>query len=270
MIIDNSMILRRPPPDGFGYIYMIIVDTGIYVGQTIKDLNTRLIQHKSNVKRNFKTKLYNKIRKYPNSISIELLEIVSKNDLTKVEEFYIKTLKTFSGDKIKDFLNMIEEPTDSPMNNINIRKKQKKSQNTPRMIKRKKEVMNKNWADPVYREKMANQWKDPVFRKKHAESMNKVFNDPLYIEKQRKNSIIMWEDPNFREKYLKIINEPAYKERMFQINKHKSKSVISIETGEIFRSIREAERKTGVERSLISYHCKNKVKNPRWKFFNIQ
>ena len=44
------------------------------------------------------------------------------------------------------------------------------------------------------------------------------------------------------------------------------KQVLRIEDNQIFKSIREAERKTGISRQTIIKHCQNKVKTPKWRY----
>lgn len=54
-----------------------------------------------------------------------------------------------------------------------------------------------------------------------------------------------------------------------KIGKAHSKKVLCVETGEVFESTRDAQRKTGIHQSSISYACNGKYKTTggyHWKF----
>ena len=83
-------------------------------------------------------------------------------------------------------------------------------------------------------------------------------------EHKRKNSEAH-KGKTFSEEHKRKMSE-AQKNR-----KDQSKKVICIETGEIFDSIKDAYRKTGISDSHISMVCNGKLKTTggyHWKFYN--
>lgn len=247
--MDNN---RIDPPKGFGYIYLLIINnSNYYIGHTKQRLDRRLRGHKSkSKKKKDNSKLYNKIYKYIDFLKIEMIDIAPIEEILSVEAFYIKSLKVFTNKD--EFLNVDLNPDKNPLYCESAKSKRIKNILKIKSRKKRSKVSIKMWSDPIFKlensKKIKNATNTPEEKKRRSESAKKKWEDPVYRENQQK----------YRETSLYQKNRT-----MSQKNR---KKIQHIETGIIYDSIREAARETKTIRSLIMKHCKNLVKNPKWKY----
>ncbi len=83
-----------------------------------------------------------------------------------------------------------------------------------------------------------------------GEGVTEDRNTPEYKERQRRFAKESWSKPEYIAKLRKTLKD----------NGHYS-SVMCNETGEVFDSLREAERETGIDSRTISYCCRGKRPN---------
>lgn len=91
--------MKNKKPFGIIYKATNLINGKPYIGQTVKTLHKRKIEHKSNVKRNSKNYyFYNGIKKYgwDNFEWVTICECSSRDELNEKETFYINELNSLA------------------------------------------------------------------------------------------------------------------------------------------------------------------------------
>lgn len=114
---------------------------------------------------------------------------------------------------------------------------------------------NDLWNDKEYRElqikERKERWNNKEFRKHHSESMKIAMNKSDYKDKQAEITKNRWESGNFDEVHCK--------------------TVICLETGEIYKSITDASKLTNICRGDIGKCCLNQQKTAsgyHWQYYS--
>lgn len=221
-------------------IYKITSPTNkIYIGQSV-DINKRFKQHKkmSGGIKNM-TRLFNSFRKYgPENHKFEIIEICNVDELNNRERYW------------QDFYNVIG------VNGLNSRLTTSKDKSgydsLETRLKRSKSLMGHKHSEET---------KKKLSKPKTKEHIEKI----RIIQKNKCKSIIKRQSESLKKN---IENSNRLKE----FNKVRSKRVICYDriTNEVigeYESIREASRKTNVDRKCISLSISGKYKYSKNKYF---
>ena len=101
------------------------------------------------------------------------------------------------------------------------------------------------------------------YSKIRSKQMKEVWKNPEYREKIKIKRQEEWQDPEVREKCLKNLD------RSGKGAKKMAKKVLCVETGEIYESTRDAERKTGICHNNICQVCNGDRKTAKgfhWEY----
>ena len=114
---------------------------------------------------------------------------------------------------------------------------------------------NELWNNEEYYNKQVKErkerWKNEEFREHHADAMKIAMNKSSYKEKQSESTKYRWENGFFDEIHCK--------------------SIICLETGEIYKSITEASNTTNICRGDIGKCCLGQIKTANgyhWQYYN--
>jgi len=177
--LNPSLNMIAPKISGkpqYGRIYKVIninIEPQFYIGSTTQSLTKRLGQHKSDAKKDGKTKFYQYMKEQdPENFSISLVEddILLEN-LTAREDFWIKELKPTLNSNL--FLMRTEQERDKAKYEKN-REAIKDRVNKRRIEKREEIKVKKREYYLKNKEKILEKQREPESRKKANESRKKA------------------------------------------------------------------------------------------------
>jgi len=127
------------------------------------------------------------------------------------------------------------------------------------------ESAKKQWEDEHFSSMMRNvvsesnkkRWEDPDYRAFMSEAVKSKWEDPEYWEMQSELSKRMWEDEGFRNMMVETTRKSTterWKDPEYASSFSNALELTNIETGETmrFKSVREANRVTGLSRQAIT------------------
>lgn len=215
-------------------------------------------------------KFYNAIKKYgwENFNHIILFENLSKDMADLIEQELIKKYNTTNNgynintggkhyahnDETKKILSLNHRGKNNPFYNKKHNKKTLSIISQKSMYRSRKKVINLHTLD-VY---------ESLFEASSCtkQSISKI---SQHCNINRSISRREW---LFLNDYNILTEEEILSYMNFNKKDNLCKKVIYLENKKIFKSLREAERETGTEHTLISRHCRHLVDDPEWEYLN--
>lgn len=240
-----------------GVIYMYTSPSGkMYIGKTI-DPRRRKIEHaRSNGK---SPKLHNAIKKYGfENLKYEVLEtgVLDKDELNLLEQYYIWYFMSY-----EHGYNCTNGGDGSDGESAKIRNR--RLPDNPKWVESMKAVHEKNRTNQEYKDKLkiilTNRNKDPLFRVKVSEGGKRAKSSEVWKKKHSDRIKKIYESEDHRKKHRDSVIESLKRPEVIlsRLNglKKRMKPVICVETGQIFESVADASRITGVCQGNLSTAC---------------
>ena len=241
-----------------------------YIGQTTKSLNIRMNRHIYLSKYNPKTFFQKALKKYgEKNFSFKILEECSSiSELNDREQYWIKKYNTLAPNGYN--LNTgVKNHTVSEQTKRNISKTlkeyykehQSKSIGYHHTKEAKEKIKIKNIG-----KKRSDETKEKLRIINTGKKMSDETKEKLRIINTGK--VGYWKGKTFSKEYKEKLSESA-KKRNNENYSWSFKPVICLDTGEIYKNIEEASKKTNINRSCISGCCRNKRKTTHGLHFKF-
>lgn len=236
--LDFDYKLSKKPLSGKSIIYEIKMGKYIYFGSTDKSFNARFGTHRSdafNLKNTWKMVCV--LRKHFDIVKAKIILEISDEERFFCEKKCIDAL--FDNLPKEYILNTNRDPTQSPMKDPEIVKKQTES--------RKQGAGWKGWNKGI---PMSQEAKEKSSASKKGKKLSED-----HKEKMRKGR---------KQKYYPLSEEG--RNIIIEAARKKSKKVQNINTGIIYNSAKEASKETQISAEVIRKHCRNDVLKIRWRY----